>query len=63
MRKHHHVVWELVLVMGSILMFRSAWTLMDRYAWFSETVSLAVLLVLGAVASGIAFYVLSHDEE
>jgi len=48
------VFLELVLILASILMFRSVWLLLDGIAWMSHPaglwVSLAVGLIVGTVA-------------
>jgi hypothetical protein len=49
------ILWmELLLIGASILIFRSAWTLLDSIAWASDRVGLAVLLVVGIVAAVVA---------
>jgi uncharacterized membrane protein len=42
---------EMLLIVASILIFRSVWTLPDSIAWASRGVGLAVLLVVGIVAA------------
>jgi len=46
------IIWmEMLLIGGSILIFRSVWTFLDSIAWASGEVGLAVLLVVGIVAT------------
>ena len=49
------IIWmEMVLIGASILIFRSVWTFLDSIAWASGRVGLAVLLVVGIVATVVA---------
>lgn len=42
------IIWmEMALIGASILIFRSAWTLLDSFAWASGGPGLAVLLFVG----------------
>ncbi|MCG3175863.1 MAG: hypothetical protein MOGMAGMI_00800 [Candidatus Omnitrophica bacterium] len=46
------IVWvELILLFASILIFRSVWIFLDTFAWASSGVGLAILLMVGLVAS------------
>ena len=49
------IIWmEIALIGASILIFRSVWTFLDSMAWASGRVGLAVLLLLGIVATVLA---------
>ncbi len=49
------IIWmEMVLIGASILIFRSVWAFLDSIAWASGRVGLAVLLVVGIVATVVA---------
>lgn len=48
------ILMEMVLIVASILVFRSVWTFLDSIAWASGGVGLAVLLVMGIVAAVVA---------
>lgn len=48
------VLMEMVLIVASILIFRSVWTFLDSIAWASGGVGLATLLVMGVVAAVVA---------
>ncbi len=49
------IIWmELLLLGASILIFRSAWTLLDAIAWAKGTVGLVVLLVAGILVAVVA---------
>lgn len=41
--------WELVLLIASILVFRSGWLLLDEIKWARETPGLLALLLPGVV--------------
>ena len=46
------IIWmELLLIGASILIFRSAWALLDSIAWASSKVGLAVLFLVGVIAA------------
>jgi hypothetical protein len=54
-RKMKKIIWmELVLIGASILIFRSVWTFLDSIPWASGGVGLAVLLIVGVVATCVA---------
>jgi hypothetical protein len=52
------IVGEFVLLFASILVFRSAWTLLDEYLGKSN---LWLLLILGIILTVIALIVLDHE--
>lgn len=56
-----HVIWETLLVLASVLIFRSLWSIMDSYIPLKDNTILWISLVLGLVLSAIAVYYLSHD--
>jgi len=61
MHESLHVLWESMLIVGSVLIFRSTWLLLDTH--FGNR-ALWLLLVLGIVLAIPALYVLnSHLEE
>jgi hypothetical protein len=45
---------EMLLIGASILIFRSVWTFLDSIAWASGRVGLAVLLLVGILATVLA---------
>ncbi len=45
------ILGELLLLFSSILIFRSAWLLLDQVAWASSRAGLLTLLILGCVLS------------
>jgi len=54
------IAGELLLLGASILVFRSAWTLLDQYFGSSN---LWLMLIIGIVASAIALLILNHEAE
>jgi hypothetical protein len=52
------IIGEFVLLFASILVFRSAWTLLDEYLGKSN---LWLLLLLGIILTVIALIVLDHE--
>jgi hypothetical protein len=49
------IAWEMVLLFASIFVFRSVWTLLDRWAWAGQTPGLLTLLAVGSAVSVVAF--------
>lgn len=46
------IIWmEMLLIVASILIFRSVWAFLDANVWASSKVGLAVLLVVGILAA------------
>lgn len=60
MRESLHVFWELVLVVGSIFIFRSVWMILDKS--FGSG-SLWFLLLFGFALCVPALYVLNNHME
>ena len=52
------VIGELVLLFASILVFRSAWTLLDEYLGKSN---LLLMLVLGIILTVVALILLDYE--
>ena len=50
----HLILWELLLLFSSILVFRSTWTLLDQMAWASSRAGLLILLAIGFVLTLLA---------
>lgn len=49
------IFWEMVLLLASVLVFRSAWTLLDRWEWAGGTAGLLALFALGSGLCILAF--------
>ncbi|MSU72062.1 MAG: hypothetical protein EXS43_06930 [Opitutus sp.] len=47
--QNHLIGWELLLLLASILVFRSVWLLLDEMKWAREITGLLALLVPGVV--------------
>jgi len=60
MKEQYHIFWELILILASILIFRSVWLLMDIYLGSSYLIP---LLILGVVLSIPPLYILNRHLE
>jgi len=60
MHERWHVVWELILIVGSVLIFRSIWLLLDIN--FGNR-ALGLLLALGFVLVIPALYAMNNHLE
>ena len=49
------IAWEILLLFASVLVFRSAWILLDRWDWANGTGGLIALLTLGCTLCIVAF--------
>jgi hypothetical protein len=63
MKPREHVIWEIILVLASVMVFRSLWMLMDRVAWMSGTGALIIMVLAGLVLAVAAIYKLTHDKK
>lgn len=63
MKRIRHVFWETILILASVLIFRSLWSIMDAYLPFKEITILWVSLFIGLTFAAIAVYILSHDNK
>jgi hypothetical protein len=54
-RRYTLICWEMLLLFASILVFRSAWLLLDSWDWASGTTGLIALLTVGSALCVIAF--------
>ena len=52
--KSHLVFWEMVLILASILMFRSVWLLLDGIEWMGRPAGLGVSLAVGVIVGIVA---------
>ena len=57
----HLVLWELLLLFSSILVFRSTWTLLDQVAWASARSGLLILLGIGFVLTVLALKAVNKE--
>ena len=60
-KSNHMMMWELVLLFASILVFRSVWLLLDQSAWASAKPGLLILLGIGFVATVVALKAINKD--
>jgi len=52
--KSYLVFLELVLILASILMYRSVWLLLDRTDWMSQPAGLWASLAVGVIVAAVA---------
>jgi hypothetical protein len=51
------IIFELISVIASVLLFRGFWILMDKLAWFNSLTGLLISIALGVI---IMIWSLSH---
>ena len=52
------IVGEMVLLVASVLIFRSAWTLLDLYLGYDD---LIVMLIIGVVLAALSLWLLNYE--
>jgi hypothetical protein len=52
------IVGEMVLLIASVLIFRSAWTLLDLYLGYDD---LIILLIIGIVLAALSLWLLNYE--
>jgi len=62
MKPIKHVIWELILVLASVLIFRGLWLLLDSVVDFNSTRFLIASLIVGIFLAGLAFRRLVHSD-
>jgi hypothetical protein len=62
MKKSKHLLWEIILILSSVLIFRGFWTLLDRINLLNETYVHVILLVVGTVLFAWAMNKLIHQD-
>lgn len=55
--------WELLLLFASVLVFRSAWLLLDEMKWARETTGLWALLLPGVALCLLALRAIHTDKK
>ena len=60
MKEPYHVIWEFVLILSSVLIFRSIWHLIDIHL---ENNYLVEMLILGCIGASISIYILNRHTE
>ena len=63
MRMLKIVVWEFLLLLASILVFRGVWTLLDRIPALTIDFGLWVSLILGAIVAFVAIFMINKCAE
>ncbi|KAF0126106.1 MAG: hypothetical protein FD189_1486 [Elusimicrobia bacterium] len=46
------VMWEILLILASVLMFRSFWVFLDGFDWMNSTAGLLVSFAAGMLLAG-----------
>ncbi|RJQ21148.1 hypothetical protein C4580_02795 [Candidatus Woesearchaeota archaeon] len=54
MTQKYHVFWELLLILSSVLIFRSTWLFLDKF--LSSDAGLALSLLAGLALAALAIY-------
>lgn len=52
--KSRLVLWESLLLLASVLVFRGMWMLLDRVEWMSRPVGLWISLTVGLIVGALA---------
>jgi len=60
MKEQYHIFWELILVIASVLIFRSLWYLLDEYFEYSLLIP---LLIIGILLSIPPLFILNRHLE
>lgn len=58
MKIREAIFWEIILILASVLVFRGAWILLDRFIGFGET-ALIMSLAMGIALSSVSLCALS----
>lgn len=62
MKPAKHVFWELILIISSVLIFRSLWLLMDTVEVLNAERTLWITLIIGMVVGGYSYKRLTHAD-
>ncbi len=62
-KKSHIVFWELVLLIGSIPVFRGIWVIFDDFAFMNSIEGIALSLAAGIVLCIIALLALNKTDK
>ena len=49
MRLYKIIIYELLLVFSSVLIFRSIWTIFDRITWMNQDIGIIGSLIVGII--------------
>ncbi len=60
MKLQQHIYYELLLIIGSVFVFRGLWTLMDRVPVLNDTLAHAGLLIFGIILTIYGITKLTH---
>jgi hypothetical protein len=57
-----HLAFEVLLILASVLIFRSAWLLLDNFPYFHRTPVLIIMLIAGVITTVFIFEALFKHE-
>ena len=60
-RSNYLTLWELVLLLASILVFRSGWLLLDRLAWATSVTGLFSCLAIGFLVCVVSIKAINRE--
>lgn len=63
MKKGKHIFWELALILGSVLVFRGLWELMDKVPFLKETGVLVLSVIVGVILTIAGYYKIVHADK
>jgi len=63
MRTLEIVIWEFLLLLASVLVFRSVWTLLDRISVMTNHFGLWASLILGTIVTFMAIFMINKCAE
>jgi len=55
------ILWEMILIFSSILMFRGVWILLDQIQWMSRPTGLWASMIVGSLAGIAALWAINHQ--
>ncbi|MEM4246439.1 MAG: hypothetical protein QW390_03990 [Candidatus Bathyarchaeia archaeon] len=61
MKAQTAVLWEIALIIASVLIFRGAWLLLDRF-FGADVSNLVIELLIGVALASACLYVLSKPQ-
>ena len=59
-----HYIVEVILILSGVLIFRSSWTLLDKYYLLNTYYSLVIMLVIGIILTILSFnFLFKHEKK
>ncbi|MFT4303702.1 MAG: hypothetical protein ACMXYG_03990 [Candidatus Woesearchaeota archaeon] len=64
MHTYKIILWEIILIIASVFVFRSLWLLLDKYLIFpNEDLTLIISLIISIILTALAIYMLVYYEK